>query len=328
MSLTMFLALSLFTPQQIAGGTTAFLGVGPNENAPLTTTIEAALAGNRAVALQSRDATKQFMETAKSLDVTCDPALDQCLLQLAELCTVDQAVYAVVDARHLTLRLAVVKGATVRIVSAPVDVRTDVLAATVREAVAELVAPSTVASLVVDAPTDSVISLDGLERATAPMTSALNGIAPGQHFVDVRFPDGAVTTKSVTLTAGQRTRMIAVPRPLGADAMTWTGWGSLGVAAVSAGVATFWTGVYIVSRAQLENYSTHYGNLDEADHDLNDAATRKGAIDAQDYLTDLPAYGYPFFGTAVVAGVAGGALLIVGYRWSDLFDPPSEDTAR
>jgi hypothetical protein len=175
-----------------------------------------------------------------------------------------------------------------------------------------------------------VVSLDGLPRGTAPLVSAINGVAPGQHFVDVQFPDGAITTKIVVLSPGRRTRVIAVPRPLGADVMTWTGWGTLGVSAVAAGIATLSAGVYLSSRAYLENFSTHYASPDGEGNtiDYNDQTAREDAIKNHDLLTDLPTYGYPLFATAAIGAAVGGTLLFVGYKWSDLFDPPTEETAR
>jgi hypothetical protein len=104
------LTVALLSPQASAA-TTAFLGVGRAGTSAAATTVEAALVGNSAVSMQSREATGRFMETAKGIGVDCDPALDQCLLELAGLCTVHQAVYGLVEGDRLTLRLAVVDGA-------------------------------------------------------------------------------------------------------------------------------------------------------------------------------------------------------------------------
>ena len=146
-----------------------------------------------------------------------------------------------------------------------------------------------------------------------------------RHFVDVRFVGGNVTAREVVLRAGQRTRVIAVPRPFGADALAWTGWGGLAVAGAATVVGAVTAGVYVYARGNLENFSTHYASNEV---DYNDGTSRQSAVDAHDQLTDLPAYGGPAFGTAGVAAVIGGALLFVGYRWSELFDPPAEESSR
>lgn len=319
------LALGLVTSEPQLAAATALLGVAPKETtSAVAADVERVLLGNPAAALQSREATGQFLDTAKGLGVDCDPALDQCLLELTGICTVEQAVYGVVDGQRLTLRLAVVKGSLVRTATVVIEQEQDVFVASLKEAVSELLAPGAAAALVVDAPAGSVISLDGLERGTAPLASAFNGVSAGQHFVDVRFPDGATTAKAVVLSAGQRTRVIAVPRPLGADVLTWSGWGSLGVAAVSTGIATFSAGVYLYARGRLEDFSTHYA----VDVDYNDSVKRTEALHNQDLLTDLSTYGYPLFITGAITGAAGGGLLFVGYKWSDFFDPPTEETAR
>ena len=332
----MLLALSLLAamgpPQpglaiSSAPVSTAFLGIASLDG-PLASAIGNALVGNGSVALQAPDVTASFLETAHGLGINCDPALDECLLQLAAVCTVQQAAYAVVDGagptRRLALRLAVVEGGVVRSVTVVVNDRPDLQIVEVREAVAQLVAPLAVASVVVDAEAGSVISLDGLERATAPMTAPLGGLAPGQHFVDVRFPNGNTSPKPLLLSAGRRTRVIALPRPVGADVMVDSGWAVLGTGAIATGIASFFGGEYIVARVQLEDFSTHYAT----DRDYNDHQSRTDAVAAQDHLTDLPTYSYPLFGVAVVCGIVGGGLLYVGARWSDLFDPPAEESVQ
>jgi hypothetical protein len=305
-----------------APATTAFLGATPGSD--VAPQVAAAFVGNPSVTMQAPAVTATFMETAKGLGASCDPALDECLLQLAAICTVQQAVYATVDGQRLTLRLGIVDGGAVRSLTIALPADDAVRTVALREAIAELVSSDAVASLVVEAEPGSVIALDGLVRGTAPLSSELFGIAPGQHFVDVRFPDGSTVVKTVTLGANTRTRIVAVKRPIGADVMVWTGWGALGFSALATTIATYAAGVYMVSRARLEDFSTHYA----LERDYNDTSIRTQAIQDQDYLTDLPTYGYPLFTAAGVSAGAGVALLFLGQRWSDLFDPPSEETAR
>ncbi len=313
---------------------TAFLGIHASDDArsaAVKTGIASALRGNSALAVQAQDVTARLVEGARAIGVDCDPALDECLLQLAAACTVAQAVYGTLDegsasskTRLLTLRLAVVDGGVVRIVTKSIDADNPQLATVeTQEAVAELAAPSATASLVVDAPSDSIITIDGFRRGVVPVAAPFTGLSPGQHFIGVEFPDGASSPKSVVLEAGKRSRVVALPRPVPADALVVTGWSLLGVGAVALGIAVGTTVEYVLARADIEDNATHY----RIDRDFNDGVVRGNLITDQDHLTDLPTYGYPLYVGGVVVGGAGAASLAVGSQWSALFDPPVETAA-
>jgi hypothetical protein len=289
--------------------------------------IATALAAHPDVALQGRDVTARFRATAAGLGVTCDPALDECLLELAALCTVAQAVYVVVEPAEadlrLTVRLAVVDGGVVRTATRIVPDRPALVDVVAREAVAALVAPASVASLVVEAPVGSVVLLDGLERGSAPLTGPLTGLGPGRHFVDVAFPGGETVVKEVTLAGGRRTRIVATPRPLGAHALVWSGWGIAVVGALVGAGAVGFVVNDVLARGRLEDFTTHYAT----DRDYNDSTFRDAAAHDHDLLTDLPVYGAPLLAAAGAGAVVSAALLFVGYQWPALFDPPAEESA-
>ena len=290
--------------------------------------VRALLGADPRLSLQTPEVTARFVDAAKGLGVDCDPLIDECLLQLAGVCGVAQALHGHVDGTRLTLRNAVVDGGHVHTTTVRVTPRPDVRDAELREALAVLLRPADVAGLTVDAPAGSTVSVDGVERGRAPFAAV--GLPAGHHIVEVRFADDEQTTRTVTLTAGRRARALLLPRPLGAKVTQWSG-GALVVAASAAAVVAAIGGVvYNVEGSMLAQQADSYvshplpGDPKQA-ADFNDVDERQKAIGGRDLQAGFGSVVLPALLVAAGTGAAGVAALLLGDWGAEIVDPAPED---
>ncbi len=318
-----FTGLLLTTLLATVPPTTAFVGISPA--APATEgELSRALGASPAISFQAREVTARFLGAAKGLGVDCDPLFDECLAQLASLCGVAQAVYANVDGARLTLRVVAAEGAEVRAATVTVEGRDAARSVAFAELVAQLLEPITTATIAIEAPTASVILLDDVQRGVAPLPP-LAGVVPGVHLLEVRFPGGSSSKRNVVLAPNRRLRVVIVQKPITADVFTWGGAATVALSAVAAAVGTGLVVNHALQLSTLEQLDRGY-RASDAGADFNDGSVRDRAVDANNSLDAVGAYGAPAFAGAAAGAVVGGAAWLLGAWWSELFDSAAEET--
>lgn len=163
------------------------------------------LAAGRYATVQEREATRQALQTATTLGLSCDAAASSCAQQMGGLAGAARVLHGSLDGSgQLTLRLTSVSDAAA---SAP---QTETLPAagvardaTIERLVLALLAPERItARLQLQVgPRGARVVVDDLFRGPAPLPTALV-LAPGNHQIYVTHPGHLSVTRSVTLEVG------------------------------------------------------------------------------------------------------------------------------
>ena len=285
------------------------------------------------VALQASAVTKSLITEATELGAHCDVDTDPCLLDHAALLGVDQVLAAHVGKDDtVALRLAVVGDTTIKRAFVVVPHSTAALAGTdsatqpsgrravalteLREAALQLVAPSALGTLSIDVPPGTIVKLDSDVRGTGPISSIV-GQAPGDHLVEVEFPNGSRAARRILVAARTHQRVVLMPPTMLSQTLSWGGAATAGAGAIFGGVAVALGGYVLVERSAISDAERQY-TLTERDGDLNDPDLRGDVIRHQLNAASVDVFILPCAIAAGALGLLGGAAWGAGLGLSEL----------